>query len=133
MTLGEKIGYFAKQKNISLRRLALESGINYNSLYAFVKRGGERLPDESIENIANVLEIKKKTLISEELVVDRKEVNLTEAEAKLQATISSIVGLSTGKEREEKLYLINTFLETNAGLIKEVYALSQRKQRSRKV
>lgn len=126
MTIGEKIGYYAKQKNMTLRRLASESDINYNTLYAIVSRKSNKVSDENLKNIASVLEIPIEQFGTDASVTELE--TPSEAEIKLSATISSIVGLSTGKEKEEKLYLVNSFLEANSGLIKDIYsALSAKK------
>lgn len=117
MNIGEKIGIYAKQANISIRQLALEADLNYNTLYAFVKRGGKKLPDKQITKIAKVLGINENALKN----VDDIEDIPTEAEILLNTTIKAIVGESSGKERDNKLYLINSFLEANSSLIKSIY------------
>ena len=126
MTIGEKIGFYAKQKNITLRRLASESEINYNTLYAIVSRKSNRVSDENLIKIAEVLEIPVEQFGADASVTESDAP--TDAEIKLSATISSIIGLSTGKEKEDKLYLINSFLEANAGLIKNIYAAMSTKK-----
>lgn len=117
MNIGEKIGIYTKQANISIRQLALEADLNYNTLYAFVKRGGKKLPDEQIVKIAKVLGISENTLKNGDEIEEAR----TEAEILLNTTINAIVGESSGKEREDKIYLINSFLEANSSLIKNIY------------
>lgn len=118
MTLGEKIEVYAKNNNISLRQLALESSINYNTLYAFVKRGGKTLTEESLRNVASALGISPEQLTSDEISIEERP---SEATIALNLTISSIIGQLTGGEAERMLYTINTFLEEQAHLIKLMY------------
>ena len=117
MTLGEKIEYCAKQKHISLRQLAQESSINYNTLYSFVKRGGKKLPSDSIIRLSEALGMKPEELTGDELPPSSP----SDAEITLGLTISSIVGNRIGKEREDVLYLINSFLEKDGSLINSIY------------
>ena len=126
MNVGEKIGYYAKQKNITIRRLASESGINYNTLYAIVSRKSNKVSDDNLKKIAAILEIPIEQFDTDASLTETEAP--TEAEIKLSATISSIVGLSTGKEREDKLFLINSFLEANTGLIKNIYSAMSAKK-----
>jgi len=124
MNVGEKIGYYAKQKKVTLRRLASESGINYNTLYAIVSRNSNRVSDENIKSIAKVLGIPAEDLETDTPL--REVAELSDAELKLSATINSIVGLSTGKDKEDKLYLINSFLEAQSALISDCYNAMKR-------
>ncbi|WP_022775117.1 helix-turn-helix domain-containing protein [Butyrivibrio sp. AE2015] len=124
MNIGEKIGYYAKQKKITLRRLAIESGINYNTLYAIVTRNSNRVSVENIKSIAGVLGIPAEDLETDTPLREFEE--LSDAELKLSATINSIVGLSTGKDKEDKLYLINSFLEAQSELISNCYSAMKR-------
>ena len=117
MSLGERIEHFAKVKHISLRQLALESSINYNTLYSFVKRGGSRLPEDSLNSIAQALGITAEELEGE----NPSEKKLSDAGIALAMTIGGIVGDLTGEERDNMVLLINSFLKANTGFIRGIY------------
>lgn len=55
MSIGEKIEYKAKEKGMSLRKVAIESGMSYNSLYSFVKNKRNRIDPTTLSKIAKVL------------------------------------------------------------------------------
>lgn len=125
MTIGEKIGIYAKQKNISLRQLAAESEINYSTLRSIVTRKSERVSAEYIRSLAAALEIPESALTED--VIISEAAPKSEAEMKLEATINAIVGLSEGQEKEDKIYLINDILEANSSLIRNIFnALNER-------
>lgn len=57
MAVGKRIESIAKEKKISLRKIALSAGISYNTLYAIVKRDSNRIDLETLEKIAAALEV----------------------------------------------------------------------------
>ena len=121
MTKGELIGVCAKARGMSLRQLAAEADINYNTLYSAVTRKSNRISNDAIKKIAKVLEYPESRFIDEDLPAFSEKEEESEAMERVMTTIDSIIGLSEGKEREEKLYLINDFLESNSLLIRRIH------------
>lgn len=119
MSIGEKIKQYASLKKISLRRLASEAEINYNTLYALISRKSNSISIDNINKIAKVLGIPAEALLGTDNSVI--ESDITDADIKLATTINAIIGVSKGEERENKLYLINSFLEADADLIENIY------------
>ncbi len=127
MYIGERIGFYASKRNVSIRQLAAECDINYQTLYNFIKRDGQKMDKNRLEKIANALDVKLEDLL---ITSTNEQRLLTDAEFLLLSTVNSIVGTSTGDERENKLYLINSILETNSNLIISVFEqLSAKKEK----
>lgn len=63
MKPGEIIGILAEMRGINLRQLAIKANIPYNTLYAIVKRKSERIEIETLQRIANALELHISTLV----------------------------------------------------------------------
>ena len=57
MKTGELIGTIAKERGVSLRRLAIDAGVPYNTLYAIVKRKSTRIEPETLQRIAATLKV----------------------------------------------------------------------------
>lgn len=57
MGTGARIKEAAKAKGITLRKLAENSGISYNTLYSITKRDSERVDPETVRRIAAVLNV----------------------------------------------------------------------------
>ena len=57
MKTGELIGTIAKERGVSLRRLAIDAGVPYNTLYAIVKRKSTRIEPENLQRIATALKV----------------------------------------------------------------------------
>lgn len=120
MNLGKKIELYAKHANISIRQLAMTTGINYNTLYAFVKRNGQKLPQEKIFKIAKALGV------NEQCFLAGTYVEYTESDLTLQSTINDIVGECNSKQREDRLLIINDFLESNIDFIKQLITVLEK-------
>lgn len=73
MSIGERIGLFASEKGINLRQLALKAGISYNTLYSIVKRKSSRVDYETMQKIADALEISLSELVGMNPAVDIPE------------------------------------------------------------
>lgn len=63
MGTGELIGIMAQEKNISLRQLAINAGIPYNTLYAIVRRKSNRIEPSTTARIAAALEVPVSALV----------------------------------------------------------------------
>ena len=55
MTIGQRIGMIAKEKNINLHQLAQQSGISYNTLYSIVRRKSNKVDPTKLAKIAEQL------------------------------------------------------------------------------
>ena len=57
MTTGERIEQLAKERGMSLHKLAALAGVSYNTVYSAVKRKSDRLDRKNVEKLATVLEV----------------------------------------------------------------------------
>lgn len=73
MSIGERIGLFASEKGINLRQLAIKADISYNTLYSIVKRKSSRVDYETMQKIADALEVSLSELIGMNPAVDIPE------------------------------------------------------------
>ena len=55
MTVGERVKTLAKKKGISLRKLAKQANLSYNTVYSITRRGSERVAPDTISRLANAL------------------------------------------------------------------------------
>ena len=94
----------------------MESSVNYNTLYSFVRRGGRKLSRKSLNSIARTLGV-----LPEELEGKSEVSRLVGADAELWLTIGDIIGDLEGEERDGMIRFINSFLEANADFIMSVY------------
>ena len=65
MTTGERIEALAKDRGISLRKLATMSDVPYTTIYSAVKRKSDRVDRSIIDKISNAFGIDARSLISE--------------------------------------------------------------------
>lgn len=66
MTTGERIGQIAKEKGLSLRKLAVFAGVPYNTVYSAVRRKSDRVDRKIVEKIAKALNIDIRRIISDD-------------------------------------------------------------------
>lgn len=57
MTIGERIGIIAREKEPSLRKVAEKAGISYNTLYSLVTRKSNKIDMETLQKIADALDV----------------------------------------------------------------------------
>lgn len=67
MNTGARIGELAREKGINLHQLAVKAGVSYNTIYAIVKRGSQRINIENLKKIANVLGVHWSELYSDDI------------------------------------------------------------------
>ena len=65
MGIGSRIDAIRKEKKLSLRKLSIDSGIPYSTLYSAVKRDSTGIDFETLKKIAAVLDVPWYTLISD--------------------------------------------------------------------
>ena len=117
MTIGEKIQREASIQGYNIRQLALNAGVNYTTLYAIIKRKSQRVNANTLKRIADVLNVTPEYFLDN---IENK-IELTEAEIVVFETINGICGASLGTDRDNMLYLINDFLETNQTFLINVH------------
>ena len=66
MTTGERIEQLAKERGMSLHKVATLAGVSYNTVYSAVKRKSDRVDRKIVEKIAKALDVDIKTVISED-------------------------------------------------------------------
>lgn len=64
MTMGEKIRYYRKLKNMSQTELAKKVGVSFQAIYKYEKGICSNIPVERLEIIANALDVSASTLRS---------------------------------------------------------------------
>lgn len=57
MGLGNRISYLVAKKGVSLKEVATKANIPYTTLYSMVKRDGKKVKYETLEKIAQALDI----------------------------------------------------------------------------
>ena len=57
MGLGNRISYLVAKKGVSLKEVATKANIPYTTLYSMVKRDGKKVEYETLEKIAQALDI----------------------------------------------------------------------------
>ena len=67
MTTGERIEQLAKERGMSLHKLASLAGVSYNTVYSAVKRKSDRLDRKNVEKIATVLEVPLSDILGYEI------------------------------------------------------------------
>lgn len=55
MTVGERVKILAEKQGISLRELAKQANLSYNTVYSIARRGSERVAPDTISRLANAL------------------------------------------------------------------------------
>lgn len=55
LTVGQRIGDLASEKNINLHQLAKMAGVSYNTLYAIVKRKSDKIDRDIVQKVASAL------------------------------------------------------------------------------
>lgn len=66
MTTGERINQLAKERGLSIHKLATLAGVSYNTLYSAVKRKSDRVDRKIVEKVAKALDVDVRTVISDE-------------------------------------------------------------------
>lgn len=63
---GERIAELAKERGLTLRKLAILSGVPYNTLYSAVKRKSDRVDRKIIEKISKALNVDIRKILSDD-------------------------------------------------------------------
>ena len=115
--MGELIGRLAKQKGISLRSLAAKTGMNYQTLYAAVKRKSSSIKPEYLPKLAAELDVSVEYLTGIENPYD----DLTYSEKELLRSIYHILDSVNPLDRRDMAHHIAYFLEQQKDLIVQTF------------
>ena len=63
MGIGQRIKEISKDKGFTLRQLAKEADVSYNTLYSITKRDSERIQGSILQRISTALEVSPSALI----------------------------------------------------------------------
>ena len=66
MTTGERIEQLAKERGLSIHKLASLAGVSYNTLYSAVKRKSDRVDRKTVEKVAKALGVDVTEIIETE-------------------------------------------------------------------
>lgn len=66
MTTGERIEQLAKERGLSIHKLAVLAGVSYNTLYSAVKRKSDRVDRKTVEKVAKALGVDITVILSED-------------------------------------------------------------------
>lgn len=122
--MGELIGRLAKQKGISIRKLASNVGMNYQTLYATVRRKGDSVNPKYIPLLAKELEVSEGYLTGIENPYD----DLTYYERELLNSIGHILSGVDQFDRGDLSLHIAFFLEQQRDLILQTFIQTKQSQ-----
>lgn len=81
MTTGERIEQLAKERGMSLHKLATLAGVSYNTVYSAAKRKSNRIDMNTLERLASVLQVSVAELYWGEYAHEFTQKAMREAEA----------------------------------------------------
>ena len=94
MTVGERVKTLAKKKGISLRKLAKQANLSYNTVYSITRRGSERVAPDTISRLANALGVNVNELTADALIRVKSAPEMVELQQKVAA------GQATEQEKQ---------------------------------
>ena len=96
-----KIGIMAKDQGISLRQLAINAGIPYNTLYAIVKRKSTRIEPDTLQAIADALGVTLAELTNLQIQYDSSG-KIVSASGYAE-DLKQFLGMDESKDEEKEL------------------------------
>lgn len=100
MTVGERVKILAEKQGISLRELAKQANLSYNTVYSITRRGSERVAPDTISRLANALGVNVNELTADASIRVNSAPEMVELQQKVAA------GQATEQEKQ-------TWLEAN--------------------
>ena len=94
MTVGERVKTLAKKKGISLRKLAKQANLSYNTVYSITRRGSERVAPDTISRLANALGVNVNELTADASIRVKSAPEMVELQQKVAA------GQATEQEKQ---------------------------------
>lgn len=100
MTVGERVKILAEKQGISLRELAKQANLSYNTVYSITRRGSERVAPDTISRLANALGVNVNELTADASIRVNSAPEMVELQQKVAA------GQATEQEKQ-------TWIEAN--------------------
>lgn len=94
MTVGERVKILAEKQGISLRELAKQANLSYNTVYSIARRGSERVAPDTISRLANALGVNANELTADASIRVNSAPEMVELQQKVAA------GQATEQEKQ---------------------------------
>lgn len=94
MTVGERVKILAEKQGISLRELAKQANLSYNTVYSITRRGSERVAPDTISRLANALGVNVNELTADASIRVNSAPEMVELQQKVAA------GQATEQEKQ---------------------------------
>lgn len=107
MTVGERVKIIAEKQGISLKELAKQANLSYNTVYSITRRGSERVAPDTISRLANALGVNVNELTADASIRVNSAPEMVELQQKVAA------GQATEQEKQ-------AWLEANLQCLKRM-------------
>lgn len=94
MTVGERVKIIAEKQGISLKELAKQANLSYNTVYSITRRGSERVAPDTISRLANALGVNVNELTADASIRVNSAPEMVELQQKVAA------GQATEQEKQ---------------------------------
>lgn len=94
MTVGERVKIIAEKQGISLKELAKQANLSYNTVYSITRRGSERVAPDTISRLANALGVNVNELTADASIRVHSAPEMVELQQKVTA------GQATEQEKQ---------------------------------
>lgn len=94
MTVGERVKIIAEKQGISLKELAKQANLSYNTVYSITRRGSERVAPDTISRLANALGVNANELTADASIRVNSAPEMVELQQKVAA------GQATEQEKQ---------------------------------
>ena len=94
MTVGERVKIIAEKQGISLKELAKQANLSYNTVYSITQRGSERVAPDTISRLANALGVNVNELTADASIRVNSAPEMVELQQKVAA------GQATEQEKQ---------------------------------
>lgn len=94
MTVGERVKIIAEKQGISLKELAKQANLSYNTVYSITRRGSERVAPDTISRLANALGVNVNELTADASIRVNSAPEMVELQQKVAA------GQATEREKQ---------------------------------
>ena len=85
MTVGERVKIIAEKQGISLKELAKQANLSYNTVYSITRRGSERVAPDTISRLANALGVNVNELTADASIRVHSAPEMVELQQKVAA------------------------------------------------
>ena len=94
MTVGERVKIIAEKQGISLKELAKQANLSYNTVYSITRRGSERVAPDTISRLADALGVNVNELTADASIRVNSAPEMVELQQKVAA------GQATEQEKQ---------------------------------